>query len=651
MTAALFSPLAVLPVFMLAGFPAHVLATPRLLRGRGLEPWLCAFWGFSLLPLCGAYALALGLPVKYAFYLFFGISAALWLRLLFFRRQALAAELLALRDAFASWRAGRALAAVGIAALLLSPQYGAGTPFRFGPDIAQYCGMAQFLLDGGTLPALRGIDTAVNTGASVLVQSFLQYFRWGVSVELAFAAWLFGGAGAAATAFPLLLVPYALACVFVFELLRRHVPAAAAFWLACAFALNGNLINVYYESFWAQVCALPGVLYVFLALARLREDVQWEQRELFSGALVVASLAVLYSESAIFLLPALIFLMLCLDLLSGFGLGWFWRSLACFGLGLAILLPCLPWLCASVFCSTSAIGQGGGAWQQPLWAWPSEMLGFTSIYGKLYCIGQPLRYNAMIERCLPDAFLNAAVSLAAVWLAFSWFRRAGKSLRNFYLAPVLLTLAALAFLLLRGSHNYLYFKVYTLFLPLFLALAAAAWPSGEGTLFYKWRGAALSVFAACVFFSGALTVRQYAAQRGFIGDRLSGLHAFVGREVLLKPTRWDGALFVNSAPAQGGGTPLPHPAEHAMFNIMRVNWLNSQALSSPQSVRPFLGYRALLLLDAGQAAKARILPPGKILYSDAYYTLFDSGRDASFFLLPPPLAAPYFNFSPTFSPA
>jgi len=152
-----------------------------------------------------------------------------------------------------------------------------------------------------------------------------------------------------------------------------------------------------------------------------------------------------------------------------------------------------------------------------------------------------------------------------------------------------------------------------------------------------------AAFAALAALGGALTVLKYNSQRGFIGPGLYGVHAFAGRDLLVRPSRWDGAVFVNlAAPARK----LPHPAEHAMFNIMRVNWLNAQALKTPQDITPFLPLRAVFLVRRGPAA-VRINPPGSLLYENNEYQLFDSGLPLSAFTVRG--AEP--DFARTFSPA
>ena len=617
-----------------AGFPLHVLLTPRFLKGRGLEPWLCVFYGFSLVPLLGAWAFALNFPISYAFYAAFILPCTLlgWLSL--YRKEALLAELSALRATFLSWGVFELLTALACGALLLSPLYGAPdavSPFRFGPDIAQYCGMAQYLLDGGTLHPLGGLWTAVNTGAHVLKQSFLVYFRWGVSFELALAAWLAGQPQEVSkTAFAALFLPYALGAAFAFALLQRHAPPRAAFLLACALALNGNLINVYYESFWGQVCALPALAFVFLLLDELRRAVQ-DWRDLFAaGVFVFASLLALYSDAALFFIPVFCGAVFALDLFFERRLvRWPLPALACAAGGVLLLLPCFPFLHNNIFQSAGAIGIGGGAWAQPLWAWPSEIFGLTSIYGKP---GGPLVYNSPLARGLFDLFLNGVVSVLLCLLFFAHVLRGKKS---FYLAPALLTAAAAAFLLARGSHNYLYFKVYTLFLPLLLAgLASAFYESGfarRGKAALRWT----LVFFVCAALAGTATVLKYNSQRAFMGPGLCGVHAFVGRDTLVKPSRWDGALFVYLAPpsSSNGAPRLPHPAEHAMFNIMRVNWLNPLALREPGDESPFLPLRTLLLLKRPPEPEKtpRINPPGRLLYENPEYLLFDCGLPLSSF--------------------
>lgn len=634
---------------------------PQCLKEWYLVPWLSAFYGQALLILIGAYLFCFNVYMGYLVVI--ASSAGILLLLIAYMHRR--AELL---EIIADWLIALKnlismegiILVVGIA-VLAAPVLKAGmptSPFRFGPDIAQYGVMSQYLLDGGTYGHLVDLQISENPSAVILCESFLHGFRWGYLFVLTAFCKLMGCVHTYQMAFLMLLASYAMSCVFVFHIIRRFagISSKLSFWMSVAFALNGNLIFLYYESFWAQIFAMPAMILLFTFIIELRNDMvdsaKW--RELLPAGIWIACVLLLsYNEMIVFLFPTMLMALLVADLCIDKRLPRYYLSfygLICLG-ACVIAWPVLQLFYAAIFKGAYGVGGGGGAWPQPMWAMPSEIFGFTSIYGKLHNIAMPLPFEVPVSRTVIDIALNIIVSGFLVLCFFLNLYRNKKIDRNMLLVAVFFILLVFITRKLFHQHAYLYVKIYTLMLPvLFIGLAGIFSKGNDHVLSARWRSVASILFVSVVALSGIMTIFKYSLVSKYMSRDLIGLHDFVGRKSLLPNADGSDRNFFVGISLTDKKMALSKVVQNDLsiaFIVMRANFhilyrpaqlppqhMADIALNPSGGMSPFLSYNALFVLERKELADfgMKINPERQIIYTNDRFVVVDSGLSLSGFI-------------------
>lgn len=451
----------------------------------GLAPLaLCAAFGLGLLGWTATWIFYLGLPSVWTVGLALALSACGTAAAVLLRGRTVWSDLL---EVISMARRDIDLAIGGTFVMLVifgaGYRDGFGQPFRLGIDAVGYGITADYLARGGSKEAIekevvRATEqptfqyalnahlTVLSFNSTVAAEFLLKAQRFNYPMMLAGTTKILGLDPLIEYQFCMLAVPLLCACFllvwFCSDVLR--LPLIVAKGIALAFALNCNQLIVLYEGQHAQILILPFLVLFFGLCYDLRSqswaaaNTKWIQRRLAVLVVVSAAIFEFYSDSFI-ALGAFGVVLLALDIL-------FWdrpamRKTMIFGIGvvcgmLVLGLYCLEWG-GFMMRNLENIGAGNGGFWQPHWAYPSEIIGYASIYKEVV----PNLLVRSFRDDLTGMVLSGFMLLVGLSSGF-WTKR---SEFCFWCAPILVCVAVwMRSTIFHTYINYGYYKTYTLLL-------------------------------------------------------------------------------------------------------------------------------------------------------------------------------------------
>lgn len=451
----------------------------------GLAPLaLCVAFGLGSLGWTATWVFYLGLPPVWTVGLALALSACGTASAVLLRGRTVWSDLL---EMISMARRDIDLAIGGTFVMLVI--FGAGymdgfaQPFRLGIDGVGYGITADYLARGGSKEAiekevarateqptfqyaLNAHITIPSFTSSVAAEFLLKAQRFTYPMMLAGTTKALGLNPLIKYQFCLLAVPLLCACFllvwFCSDVLR--LPLIVAKGIALAFALNCNQLIVLYEGQHAQILILPflvlffGVCYDLRSQCWAEANTKWLKKRFAILVVVSAAIFEFYSDSFI-VLGAFGVVLLALDIL-------FWdrpamRKTTIIGIGvvggmLVLGLYCLEWG-AFMMRNLENIGAGNGGFWQPHWAYPSEIIGYASIYKEVVP-------NLLVRSFGSDlAGMGVSGFLLLVGLSSGFWTK--RSEFSFWCAPILVCVAVwMRSTVFHTYINYGYFKTYTLLL-------------------------------------------------------------------------------------------------------------------------------------------------------------------------------------------
>ena len=353
------------------------------------------------------------------------------------------------------------------------------SPYRIGPDLASYAKMAQYLLDGGTWAEanLRVSEFVGMTPGEINRYSdatmswpFMYYFRWGLTAFQATVATISFSSHIYEVAFVSMAIPYLFLCGLVLFWLRSRMGlgVAAALLGLLAFALNPNVLNLWYEGFYGNAFALCFFVLIIFIFLQLRKSLPLNKRETVQYLLlistVVAASLLSYGEGVFFVLPPFLMCVFIVDSIMQRSTHWKPYLLILGGacIGLLIVTPCgfiVQW---AILTFKQLSQEGGNGYMQPLWAYPHEILGVSSIYLN----ATPEVAGHLLPRSTINIIYGVVFSALILYslVVYFWKRRSENNALYITTVMIVMITAGLVYYKSRGN-NYTYMKMYVFFLP------------------------------------------------------------------------------------------------------------------------------------------------------------------------------------------
>jgi len=510
-----------------AGLGLYLFTCPKILRNRFLVLWLIPSYGAFSVVLISSYFFTYGksvvnasvwaVLVSFIFFICSAISEGkrLWLR-----------DVVVLLQVKRQW-IGLVLIPILILLFFLSPIFDSTTPqtpLHVGPDPIGGVIGAEYLRRGGTKSELEdliklwtekkdlreSLDSAnylINWTHVVQSDSLLLGRRWGVPFVTSALVKVTAQNHSFNVIYLGVLLFY-LGIYYVSAWALSRIAGIRHLWVflfALAIALNCNLLNLVLEGGYAQIFATPFFLMgwcLFFAIGKSSRLEFWRM-SIFLG-LASSFMLLTYSEM-FYVLGFIIGVASIVRLVAMRGNVDDWgeaiSSIRQFLVGLLILLILsFEYLVYSIRdLPIKAKYAAGGGWPQPLWAFPSEIMGFFNIYGLQQ---EPVANFFPASRSAIFLILSIGVSLGVLAI-FAY--RAFTSKRSSWLVwaiPLLFVFGILLKLLLgKQVNNYQYMKAYTYMIPIFW------WSFWEachslGTRFRKWSFMALVTIVIWISFVG-----------------------------------------------------------------------------------------------------------------------------------------------------
>lgn len=604
----------------------------------GLAPLaLCAAFGLGLLGWTATWVFYLSLPPVWTVGLALALSASVTASAVLLRGRTVWSDLLEMIS-MARRDIDLAIGGAFVVLVIFGAGYkdGFGQPFRLGIDEVGYGTTANYLARGGTKEAiekevLRATEqptfqnalnahvTILSFTSSVAAEFLLKAHRFTYPMILAGTTKALGLDPLIKYQFCMLAVPLLCACFllvwFCSDVLR--LPLIVAKGIALAFALNCNQLIVLYEGQHAQIVILPFLVLFFGLCYDLRSqpwaeaNTKWIQKRFALVVVATAAIFQFYSD-AFFALGAFGVVLLALDILS-----WDRRVLvksAVFGVfvicGMLVLgLYFLEWG-GFMLRNLENIGAGNGGFWQPHWAYPSDIVGYTSIYKEVVA--------RLLERSFSGDWAGMVISgyMLLIGLSSGFWKK--RSEFCFWCAPILVCVAVwIRSTVFHTYINYGYYKVYTLLLVPLLVLHFGSLYSWAADLFgqtvwgRRWA-TGLTLSAICVAI--------WVGLNDSIKYREEAERAPVGALALRKfDEKMDLSRYaILTYPA--GGIDLAMLGGYIDFNWLNLGW-------SDLRLHPALEKEiAVLVVGKALANFEALLQSEDVMFKDADLVLLRTGK-------------------------
>ena len=590
----------------LIGINIYLTLIPTFLKERFFYFLFIPLNGLLLLTVLGGYFIGFSIDIKYLVPTLLGITFFGYLINLKFSRE----KFILLSS---EWKADFPIAlifftlfATPLILFLIYPVLFSGhatSPYRIGPDMALYAKMAQDLLDGGTwaesnlrIGEFRGMTPGEINRYSDATQSWplMYYFRWGLTAFQATVTTITFSKHVFEIVFISMVVPYLFLCglVLVWLKSRMGLGVVAALLGAVAFALNPNMINLWYEGFYGNTFALCFFILILLMFINIRGMENFKVKNNIQSilllSLVFAASLLSYGEGVFFVLPPLLAFVFVVDFLMNRSINWapYLLILGSACIGLLIVLPgdfIVHW---AILTLKQLTEEGGNGYMQPLWTLPHEIFGFSSIYLN----ATPDVAGKLLSRSTLKLIAGLIFSCMILYSLFLYFRSKNKEENALYITSILLV-AASAYLVYYKSpnNNYTYMKTYVFFLPiLFIIFWSSLIEFYEKYVLNKISKNLFFLFLAIpIAINGIVYIFQYKEEATLIEKYKIALHGE------LKHINFDNVIMY---PASMHTLRTMYPAILPAPWMIRESW-NSDRWKDKPYYKNFINHKVYLFVE------------------------------------------------------
>jgi len=515
-------------------------------------------------------------------------------------------------------------------------------PLQLGIDEVGYSTTADFFVRGGTGTsvadsilketaqpnlnyALNAHITALSFNTVVASEFLLLAHRFAYPLLIAGTTTAFHLAPLADYQFCILSVPLLCATLLIAWISHDLVglPRLVSNGIGIAYCLNCNQLEVLYEGQYAQVFVLPlfalffGIVYSQRHIPEIPESRFYTPQSFLLLAFTGAGVFALYSDSFI-ALGAFGAVLLFWDAVSLDAKSFVKTALVGSSVlfGMFCLQPyCFEWF-KFIVRHLNNVGSGNGGFWQPHWAFPSEVAGYFSMYGKVV--------PQIVQRSLQNLLGNALISVALFLVLFTSGFLRSRTVARFWISPLLV--CTLVYLHLRVYHdyiNYQYFKVYTMLLAPLLILhfgSVFSWCRRVTLRSPSPEGFAILIAMIALAFPVLIGIRDCVSFNATSTSLSTDIRILREQSQTLGIDRY---AIVTYPP---GGLETAMLAAYIPFNCLNLGWADVK-------LTPHLGKEIVVLFfDKENLDYGKLEREGKLLFRGEHLNIVRTGHKISEFV-------------------
>jgi hypothetical protein len=618
----------------LIGINIYLTLTPTFLKERFFYLLWIPFNGFLLLSVLGGYFIGFSIDIKYLVPTLLAITTIGLLLNFMFNKNQFNLLFTELKVDSSITLIYFTLIATPLILLLISPVLFAGhatSPYRIGPDMALYAKMAQYLLDGGTWIEANLIAsdfTGMSPGEinrysdATMSWPLMYYFRWGLTAFQATVATITSSRHVYETIFISMVIPYLFLCglVLVWLKSRMGLGVVAALLGAIAFALNPNMINLWYEGFYGNTFSLCFFILILLMFINIRGMENFKVKNNIQSilllSLVFAASLLSYGEGVFFVALPLFAFVFIVDFLMNRSINWspYLLILGSACIGLLIVLPgdfIVHW---AILTLKQLTEEGGNGYMQPLWALPHEIFGFSSIYLN----ATPDVAGKLLSRSALKLIAGLIFSCMILYSLFLYFKSKNKEENTLYITSILLVAVSACLVYYKSrDNNYTYMKTYVFFLPiLFIIFWSSLIAFYEKHVLNKISKNLFFLFLSIpIAINGIVYIFQYKDEATLIEKYKIALHGE------LKHINFDNVIMY---PASMHTLRTMYPAILPTPWIVREYW-NSDRWKDKPYYKNFINHKVYLFVEK-EPGHSYEIQNGEVVFQNQCCLIVDSGK-------------------------
>lgn len=532
----------------LIGLNIYLIYCPLIFEKDNISFLLIPFYGFTLLTIIGSYFIAFSLDLNLILPIV--IAATMLVLFIQYKNKIISYTYICnstkkLKTYFIIYTA----ILTPIILLLILPvlvNESHTSTYRIGPDLASYAKMAQFLIDGNTREvALQRTQEffdmtpgEINRYSDATMSwPFIFFYRWGLAAYQVLFTKMNGLAHIYYAAFASMVLPYILISGIFFAWVKKKLKATFSISVlgALALAFNANLLNLWYEGFYANIFALPFYMMALFIFDTLRSQQKLKKEISFNSALLLSIIfaAAIFSfpEGLILVLFPFISLVLIFDWLIIKKIDWAVYKIILLGLFFAFLItiPCNFVYEAGILIIKQFMLEGSNGYMQPLWALPHEVFGFANIYQAV----KPSLAGQLIHRSYFQWTFGLAISFFLVYALLAFLRKRSWKMFSVQLnSGLFISLIGILVLIKSRDNNYAYMKAYVYFLPVIFVLLWAVLIAGYDEVAQRYpnlfksisKTRFLALSSILMVSSGFFYILQYSKDSASIKEDQIALH-------------------------------------------------------------------------------------------------------------------------------
>ena len=443
---------------------------------------------------------------------------------------------------------------------------------RIGPDMFFYAKMAQFIQDGGLLEYSRlrvnefnGLSTGEINKYSDATASwpFMYFYRWGLGFYQYCSILISSSIHSYNIVFASLVLPYIFVSTVVFFWLYKNIKLSLFISLLgfLAFALNANMLNIWYEGFYANTYSLFMFIIFILIFYSERNSDNFSKIKNFKSialyTIILVSIIMSYAEGLFFILMPFVFFILIYDYFVKNNFNYFiYRNIIISGvLSILFILPSgffIEWVGVTI---NQISQEGGNGYMQPKWALPHEIIGFNNIYHDIKLTNGGQRIGRM-----PIDWVYSTLMFYLFFLFyFKTIKKYFNKINSIYgVSHILVAVVGLIVLVKSTHNNYLYMKYYIFLLPYiflffweYITTFSFRVKNKNYSLTESKKNILMSFIAIYIISSGVSYIYKYSEQAEFIPKKQIELYVETKNidftNVIIYPLRYK--KYLNAYPA------------------------------------------------------------------------------------------------------
>ena len=505
--------------------------------------------------------------------------------------------------------------------------------YRIGPDLSLYAKMTQFIVDGGLLSEAQQrlnefsglpVGEINKIGDATATWPFMYFFRWGLASFQSLVFFITPSTHIFQVSFLSLIFSHLSLGFIVFYWLYKafNISKFISFLAALAIIFNSNLINLWYEGFYANFYSLFIYLFlmflVFLIFLRNTELENYKKYDFFPIFVFLFLAALLsYPEGLIFIFGPVMAFLLFFEILihRKINFSFYGMLISSFALAFIILLPSNYLIEWANLITRQLTEEGGNGFMQPHWALPHEILGIHNIYMNIL----PGNGGLLFERSIANYILSLTISILMLIPVLYYIKNNFRKINPIlYISYLLVGIIAVFVFTNSRENNYLYMKYYIFMSPIIL----------------------ITLWVAIDFYQKKINTKG-GAKKHFIYIMLTSVIALNGLTYIVKYTYFAESvskekieLYSETKHINFSNTVLyPYSYNGVLYSyasLIDAPWLTKDKYEFKHH-KKYLNYKVYIFLKASDF-KDNIVSK-EIIFKNKEYVIIDSGYKLSYFIV------------------